>query len=462
MKNKKRQFSTFAFYDRTGIKAHLEKMASEGWMLEKVTNFFWHYRRIEPTKIHFAVTYFPKASAFDPEPSEKQHTLREFCEHSGWKLAANAAQMETFYNENENPVPIETDALVELETIHKSAKRNFLPSNLILLLVAIFQCGMLIHNFLDSPIFFLTETSNLYMAFCWIVLFIIFFVDISTYLLWYKKAKQIAELDGSFLETHSNKTFHRIMLFISIASLFFWLFSLCARPYFTIAFIGIAQIFIIMFVAHGISSILKKKKVSAKINQIVTLTSCAVLSFMFMGMILFFVLSGVFNGMLDKKEPVKTFEYDDWTYEIYHDDIPLTIEDLIEIDYEDYSYECDTTESIFIKEYNASQTPLAGTEEIPELYYKITTIKLPFLYDMCFDEIYPQYEDWYEAEKENYFIEINSAPWNAASAYQRYFDGTMQEDYIICYEDHIVELKLYEIELTPKQTSVIVNKLKEF
>ena len=36
MKNVKRRFPSFAFYDRAGIEADLEKQAEKGWLLEKI------------------------------------------------------------------------------------------------------------------------------------------------------------------------------------------------------------------------------------------------------------------------------------------------------------------------------------------------------------------------------------------------------------------------------------------
>ena len=60
MKNTKRRIEPLSFFDHTGISGHLEKMAAKGWMIEKIINTGWVYRRIEPKNIHFAVSYFPK------------------------------------------------------------------------------------------------------------------------------------------------------------------------------------------------------------------------------------------------------------------------------------------------------------------------------------------------------------------------------------------------------------------
>ena len=135
MKDTKRKTMPFTFYDRTGIERKLETQAAKGWLLEKCSAAGWIYRRIEPSKIHFSVVYFPAADIFDPHPSDKQQRFQEFCEHTGWELIASNAQMQIFCNRRENPIPIETDPVIEVENIHKSVKKTMFPayfSNLIL------------------------------------------------------------------------------------------------------------------------------------------------------------------------------------------------------------------------------------------------------------------------------------------------------------------------------------------
>ena len=43
-----------------------------------------------------------------------------FFDHTGWQLACTSAQLQIFYNERENPIPIETDPELELQAIHAS------------------------------------------------------------------------------------------------------------------------------------------------------------------------------------------------------------------------------------------------------------------------------------------------------------------------------------------------------
>lgn len=125
----------FSFYDYDNIAIHLEKMAQKGWMLEKICNGFWKYRKIQPQKLKFAVTYFWEASDENMQHTENQEIFLESCEQAGWKLCAEWMQMQIFYSEQENPIPIETDEAAKLDNIHLCMSQQYLKINLFLLLI---------------------------------------------------------------------------------------------------------------------------------------------------------------------------------------------------------------------------------------------------------------------------------------------------------------------------------------
>lgn len=164
MKNRKHRVELLSFYDHVGISRHLEKMAAKGWMLEKITNLGWVYRRIEPKQLHFTVSYYSKASEFDPEPTEDQKTFYDFCAHTGWQLACSSAQLQIFYNERENPTPIETDAKLEVQAIHASAKKSFIPAYLALLVIALLNGGLFVSGIMSDPIKALSSPSICFPA----------------------------------------------------------------------------------------------------------------------------------------------------------------------------------------------------------------------------------------------------------------------------------------------------------
>lgn len=126
MKTTKRRFEMLSFYDHTGIEKRLIEMAEKGWLLKEINPLSWVYTRIEPKKLQFAVTYYPKASEFDSQPQEGQLIYQDYSEHNGWKFVCSSAQMQIFYSEEENPIPMETEPEIEVENIHKAARKTFL------------------------------------------------------------------------------------------------------------------------------------------------------------------------------------------------------------------------------------------------------------------------------------------------------------------------------------------------
>ena len=141
----------YSYYDRSGIARHLEQMAAKGWMLDRLGGWSWRYRRAEPQRLRFSITYFPSASQYDPRPSEGLETLRDYCAQAGWTLAADNAQVQIFYSSDPDAVPLETDPAAELANIRATMRKSFLPSWLALLLLALLQEGMLLWQLIVRP-----------------------------------------------------------------------------------------------------------------------------------------------------------------------------------------------------------------------------------------------------------------------------------------------------------------------
>lgn len=121
---KKRKLEIFMFHDASTIEKYLEKMAAKGWLLAQASNYFWTYEKIEPNKLTFTVTYFSEASDFNLYPSKNQEVFYEYCEAAGWQLASEWKQMQIFYTDQTNPIPIETDETLKLKTIQYQCKFN--------------------------------------------------------------------------------------------------------------------------------------------------------------------------------------------------------------------------------------------------------------------------------------------------------------------------------------------------
>ncbi len=428
MRTHKYMLSQFTFYDRTGIRMLLEEQAQKGWLLDKVSNFVWRFRRIEPKTIHFAVTYFPGASQFDPGPGERQQELFAFCAHSGWVLAGTTAQLQIFYNEEEHPVPIETDPMMELENIHRSVKKSFLPSFGMLLVLALVQIGLQISQFRISPLSYLSMETMVFNWFCHAVLVIITGQELLGYFLWYRKAKPAAE-NGEFLQTRGHRKFQMFLLWCLLAGLAIQVVTLSPLYGFSLL-ISLAMFALIYGVIFGVTSYMKRQGASAKTNRTVTMVLAVVLSFG--------VTLGVGSVLLrvrphipwEKNRIVGTTEVHGMTFDLYGDEIPLKIEDLMEISSPDYSYEANVQRSPLLKRGQYNQR-IWGPSDLPDLNYIIYTTWIPAIYDLCITELTTGvYGDHYRA--------VDAAPWGAEQAFQQFYDGEPGRHFVLCYAKKVI------------------------
>ena len=463
MKNTKRCFVLFSFYDRTGIEAYLEKQAQNGWLLDKTSAFGWHFHRMEPKKLHFSVVYFSKASAFDPEPSEQQLAFQDFCEHTGWTLAASNAQMQIFYNEAEDPIPIETDAALEVSAIHASAKKTHLFSYYLLAGIGILQAALFFGRLFFDPIGVLVSNANLFSGLCWMLMSVLSVVEIAEYHSWHKRAKAVAELDGSFVETKGHRTFQLITLCIALFAFVFLLISFGGNRMTLIVLTSIAGFFVITAIIVGISELMRKLKLSAERNRNITIFLTLVISFGFTG-ILLISISNRITAFLPEKTPVATCEFEGRTQNIYHDELLLTIEDLIETDYDGYSYEVRTLDKSFLIEQQESiQRPRLDAPEQPELEYSITTVKIPLLYNWCKSALLKDFAHNYGHPEDGMwkeYIQIDAVPWGANEAYQLKRGGEPQMRFLLCYDTCIVEIDFaFDWDLTSEQMAIVGKKL---
>ena len=258
MNDTKKKVEFFTFYDKTGIEAYLTQMAAEGWLLEKISAFHWTYRRIEPKRIHFSVSYYATVTDFEPEPTEEQQTFNDFCEHSGWKLATQTVQMQVFYNENENPVPIETDPVLEVENIHRSVKKTVLVTYFLMLFLGFMMGASFVSTMLGAPIPLLSSSTRLFTGIWCIVAFVYSLTELITYFTWRRKAKAMAE-QGVFFETRGHRKLGFAIFVFMLVSVVLYLISLAntgLQFYMTVYLL----IFLVGFpLVNGVKSLLKKK-----------------------------------------------------------------------------------------------------------------------------------------------------------------------------------------------------------
>lgn len=462
MKDIKRRLEHFSFYDHSGIAAHLEQMAEKGWMLIQMNALFWIYRRIEPRKLRFAVTYFPKASDFDPAPSEKQQSFQDFCETAGWKSVATLAQMQVFCSGDLDAVPIETDAEVQVANIHAAMVRNFLPSYLLLMLLSVLQCGLIFWRLRTDPIGVLVSSNNLFTVFSWLLVFILGAIEIISYFRWRGKAKAAAERDGSFVQTKSHRSVMRIGLAAVFIMLLVWILGLSTERMKFIGILSIINMSVLFALVNLVKYVLKRKRVSTAVNRAVTLAASFVLSFALMGSLIFCTFAMLRNE--DSVSAEETYEHNGRTWEVYHDNLPLTIEDMTGEKQLGYSYKSTAEKSLLAEQLEGNQDArLDAANDLPTLRYSVTKLRINGLYKLCRDGVLRRYEERGKdvpGEFREQYIACDAAPWGAKEAYQYHAGKEAYNRYLVCWENRLAEIN-FSWEPTPEQMRIAAERLQQ-
>lgn len=461
MKDTKRKLMPFTFYDRSGIERLLEEEAAKGWMLEKTSAAGWIYRRIEPARIHFAVVYFPGATAFDPAPSDAQLRFQDFCEHTGWELISSNIQLQIYCNRNEDPIPIETDPVIELENIHASVKKTFLPTYVLDLFLGFMQLGLTFQRFSRDPVGTLANTAELLSVLFWILLIFSCAAQIFLYYRWHHKAK-IAAQDGHFLETRGTDRFQIFMIASSTLALIFMLLSYGGSSMILIGLLMVVSIVGCGFLLTKVSNFFKKRNTTAKTNRLITYGLAILISLIICGVVLWLMVSSVLSSR-DRRDEAIPYEHNNWTFYVYQDDIPLRIEDLIETNYTGYSYEMLSDKSSpLLSRYEARQRPRHDALSEPEIHYHIVKVKAAALYDWVVNLMKAELSHGIYYPEDGSYPEqhpvIDPAPWGADRVYQLCFGEEAQYRYLICYPGYIVEIDL-DWEPTAEQMQIIAQKL---
>lgn len=458
----------FSFYDHTAIQKRLEEMAAAGWLLQKPGNLFWKYRRVPPQRIHIAITYFPDASDFDPGPSRDQQTMEDYCARDGWTLLCRWGQMQIFFSTLEDPVPIDTDPVIQVRTIHRAMKRNMLPGHLLLLLVILLQLGMLLLDFRRDPIDFLATPSSLYLLPMWVLLALAVLYELGFYFWWRHRAIAEAE-DGVFLPIRT----HRRMSFLLVgAAMFLLLLSLVSMgSAFRIGtmLLWMAGYGLILLLANRVKGFLKDRGAPRWLN----LTATVVLVFAATIALLIGITAAVISGHIpwQEQQAAGHYEYRGETFPIYADPIPLRLEDLGEIGETRYQTEAKREETFLLSRtrYEQSQLLIDHDPQAPSLHYTVIRVKAPFLYDLCKQAVLKEERDKVEWQ---HFVLMDPVPWGVEEAYQEYSMNLWgrgdfpMKDYCLFWEDKMAIVHLYPWEasdpdgLTPERMAVIGEKLR--
>lgn len=469
MKIRKRRIELFMLSDYEAVEAHLSKMAAKGWRLEAMGDYFWTYRRAEPGRLTYAVTYFPEASSFHPEPTEEQKTFYDYCAAAGWRFVAEWHQMQVFCAEVGTPLPLESDEALKLETIHKAMKKHFLPAYGFLIGLAVLQLTMQYHSLAGDPVGYLASTVRFSTVPMWLMLLAFAIWAIGGYYLWYRRSRSAVAVGRGCIHRNGRlqQAWQLLLLFSSLILVTAVVVSVSRDPgiRFWALLMGLCPVAVGVSLGLVIKNGLKwsgvpRKRALIFFTLALLLASAVVTGIVFTGF--FAVLK---SGALDRTpDDTDTFTMPNGTtrtWDIYRDELPLTVEDLDgSVSYTHYSCEREDRESVFLGYLQGRQNSLPDGKSAPELYYEVVTVKWPGLYEICLNS----YSSEYEPDDDLAFPEPRSLnrtddeAWRADRVYQVYYDKEPLGQYLVCYQNKILFLR-YDQPLTPAQIETAAAKL---
>lgn len=413
MKDTKYKILDISFYDYQYIQRYLTGMAAKGWHLDRVSGMcFWRFRRGEPKHVRYEITYAPAASAFNSRPSEAEEDLAELCAGAGWVRVAALAQLHIFRNEDPNATPLETDEAQRLANIRQTMKRHFVPQQVLMIGLYLFQFLLLFSNILRWPGKTLASPLMVSTSLMLLAVAVMFAVLLWNCLRWLKRA----ERDVAQGLPCPENTFYRRFRFVVWAGLIVYLGSLLLMAGMTIVacILGISAITLLC--AFGSIALCKEFNAPKWVNVIVPMVTTA-------GMMVFLLTMFAINN--EAPPSAET--------------IPLTLADLTD--------PADVKTERSVLEESASLLASYGRyfEDSPDLdsglslSYTILDVKCEIFYDLCLNEA-----------EENFLnsasvftagnLETNLAHlWDADRVWHS--SGELNDRWLICWEDRIVSLR---------------------
>ena len=428
---KKWELPFYSFYDVKGMERHLEKLAARGWMLEKLGNYGWTYVRCEPKQVHFTVTYYPKASAFDPEPTEGQQTFEEFCGHSGWQLVGSNAKLMVFVNEREDPVPIHTDPGMELEMMEKVG-RQMVGTWIVLLAFLGWNLFLSGRRFLARPIQVLS--SNFSMGFLPVELLMVlyFILDLATWYGWRRRARQAAEREEPLPAARGHQKLIAATFLLAIGLMVVTLLFDGESGLRPLLLAHMTGLILLCLAVNGIRMALKRRKASRAKNMVITLLADLVLAMVLTGTVIW--VTSQFRGTERAGEITPA----------------ITAEELSGIPQPGAMQKVSRYSSLLVTDTKVWDMPSGRVprKEVRSLSYELVEIRFDPVYHLCLRDLYHRYdrygdhsEDFDEEDPFYVYKPMDPEPWGAEEVWQLWSYGKPKSTYLVCWADRILEFE---------------------
>lgn len=438
-KNVKWKYEPYAFYNKAGIEERLAEMAEQGWFIEKM-GFFWKYRKGEPAKRTYNVVYFYEDESDESESRQKEFV--SYCEAAGWCLAVVSSGMLIFYHDGKNPVPIETDAELELENIHHAMTEIHLIRNIFVALWTGMFIWELVMYWRTSPLTLLASNEMFFMI-AYIFAAALVLLDTCFYSVWRKRClKTVEELE--ILSEVKSRPIHKTISDFSV---------LCIVIIGLIVFLGSgvieAYIALAMFVFIAVGSMIKskiknnqriKKLSKIQLPEIKQPVGFVMIMIIGLGIMVGIMLMIFHSESIDREK-------------IYEEKAAVTLEDIKTFDgVVDFDSYYDESESVLLKRISFDQSVEEWNHNLNDEWiyfdYQYIEIKASFVYDLAFEKFCEN-----RGIELSEYTKLEHSNWNVKQIYQD------NHQYLIIGETAFADVR-FSWKPTDEQLQIVIEKLK--
>lgn len=267
---------------------HLQEMSQQGWLLESYSESTLGFVSTEAKRRHFAVIFFTDYDYLDSEIPEKLQDLWQMCEADGWHHITENSAIQIFYSEEENPIPLQTDGVVQLENFHSMInllKLKQWRQDAVINGVSVLALGVISAVFLKDLSIgeFMSRLSvmTMLLAAFWIYRFVSSVCGLADYYSWYGKAKKAACKDGVFIVFQPNVVLENTDTAVGVFFIGGMLIHLVKSGEIASFFVFLIPMALLIFAVVASMKLMKKKGVSADDNRTATAIIAVVLILLF-------------------------------------------------------------------------------------------------------------------------------------------------------------------------------------
>ena len=426
----------YVLYDYTGVERHLSAMAAKGWRLESVGNDLWKYRRAEPAKLTYAVTYAPDASEWNLQPTERQQMLTDYCAEAGWQKVTDWLQMQIFCTAEEDPIPLETDEALRLEITREAMWSKFLLVQAGSLFLSLIIAGILLLSFVGNPILHLSK--GYLLALDVLVLYGIFqnVFHLGGYCWWSCRSEKSVEQGGSCVAPPPyllvNKI-GRIGTAVFLIAFVLLILQDKGKGPGLYAVLYMLFLFVMIFLLRQMQKFFKQRGLSKGKNIFALILLDCLLAFLLIGGLTYYALqAGWFLPQMVTQE-----------------ELLITVEDLQEVSGLEYQQQKNTHNSILLARFYGKQ----WGEQTTGLEYEMIEVKWQALYDWCLQQYLQENKSFLEAGVYQALkVEFQQ------TVYQYYVDDKPVNQWLLCKDNRILKLRA-SWPLTEAQLQIVGEKL---